>query len=143
MGNDSFLPLWWIIFVFLVVRWAIKISYFVQTWKFSKFRNSFLIIFLSFHGYIKLKVFLKDVKLQITTNKLIHIHRVKSVQIQSIFCSVFSPNAGKYGLEKTLYLDTFHAVIFLMDAKILTWRSEWLILIFKSFKLGFCPENCQ
>ena len=25
--------------------------------------------------------------------------------------SVFSPNAGKYGPEKTLYLDTFHAVL--------------------------------
>ena len=24
--------------------------------------------------------------------------------------SVFSPNTGKYGLEKTPYLDTFHAV---------------------------------
>ena len=23
---------------------------------------------------------------------------------------VFNPNAGKYGPEKTLYLDTFHAV---------------------------------
>ena len=27
------------------------------------------------------------------------------------YLSVFSPNAGKYGSEKTLYLDTFHAVI--------------------------------
>ena len=26
------------------------------------------------------------------------------------FWSVFSPNAGKYGLEKTPYLNTFHAV---------------------------------
>ena len=26
------------------------------------------------------------------------------------YLSVFSPNAGKYGQEKTLYLDTFHAV---------------------------------
>ena len=25
--------------------------------------------------------------------------------------SIFSPNAGKYGQEKTPYLDTFHAVI--------------------------------
>ena len=25
--------------------------------------------------------------------------------------SVFSPNAGKYGLEKTPYLDTFYAVV--------------------------------
>ena len=25
--------------------------------------------------------------------------------------SVFSPNAGKYGPEKTLYMDTFHAVL--------------------------------
>ena len=29
------------------------------------------------------------------------------------YLSVFSPNAGKYGLEKTPYLDTFHAVSFL------------------------------
>ena len=28
--------------------------------------------------------------------------------------SVFSPNAGKYGPEKTPYLDTFHAVITLL-----------------------------
>ena len=26
--------------------------------------------------------------------------------------SVFSPNVGKYGLEKSSYLDTFHAVVF-------------------------------
>ena len=26
------------------------------------------------------------------------------------YLSVFSPNAGKYGPEKTPYLDTFHAV---------------------------------
>ena len=58
---------------------------------------------------------------------------MKSVQIQGFFCSifshirteygeiqiislyteylsVFSPNVGKYGPEKTLYLDTLHAV---------------------------------
>ena len=35
-------------------------------------------------------------------------HCVKSVQIRSI--PVFSPNAGKYGPEKTPYLDTFQAV---------------------------------
>ena len=29
----------------------------------------------------------------------------------SPYLSVFSPNAGKYGLEKTPYLDTFHAVV--------------------------------
>ena len=27
------------------------------------------------------------------------------------FWSVFSPNAGKYGPEKTPYLDSFHTVI--------------------------------
>ena len=37
-------------------------------------------------------------------------HCVKSVQIRSFFWSVFSPNAGKYGSEKTPYLDTFHTV---------------------------------
>ena len=42
---------------------------------------------------------------------------VKSVQIQSLFWSVFSciwtefsPNTGKYGPEKIPYLDTFHVV---------------------------------
>ena len=37
-------------------------------------------------------------------------HCVKCVQIRSFFWSVFSPNAGKYGLEKAPYLDTFHSV---------------------------------
>ena len=27
------------------------------------------------------------------------------------YLSVFSPNVGKYGTEKTPYLDTFHAVV--------------------------------
>ena len=38
---------------------------------------------------------------------------MKIVQIRSFFWSVFSvfsPNAGKYGPEKTPYLDNFHAV---------------------------------
>ena len=30
------------------------------------------------------------------------------------YLSVFSPNAGKYGPEKTLYLDTFHTVVSLL-----------------------------
>ena len=34
---------------------------------------------------------------------------VKSVEIRSFLWSVFSPNEGKYGPEKTLYLGTFHA----------------------------------
>ena len=50
-------------------------------------------------------------------------HCVKSVQIRSIslysvrmrenteYLSVFTPNAGKYGPEKTPYLDTFRAVL--------------------------------
>ena len=40
-------------------------------------------------------------------------HCVKSVQIRSFsgrHFPVFSPNAGKYGPEKTLYFDTFHIV---------------------------------
>ena len=30
------------------------------------------------------------------------------------YLSVFSPNVGKYGLKKTPYLDTFHAVLCLL-----------------------------
>ena len=36
---------------------------------------------------------------------------MESFDRRSYFWSVFSPNAGKYGPEITLYLDTFHAVI--------------------------------
>ena len=52
------------------------------------------------------------------------MHYVKSVQIRSFASpcfpafglntekySLFNPNAGKYGPEKTPYLDTFHAVM--------------------------------
>ena len=39
------------------------------------------------------------------------IHCMKSMQIRSFFYFVFSPNAGKYGPEKTPYSDNFHAVI--------------------------------
>ena len=37
-------------------------------------------------------------------------HCVKSVQIRSFFLSVFSCIRTEYGLERTPYLDTFHAV---------------------------------
>ena len=42
------------------------------------------------------------------------VHCEKSVQIRSFFCPhfpvcIFSPNTGKYGPEKTPYLNTFHA----------------------------------
>ena len=37
-------------------------------------------------------------------------HYLKSVQIRSFFWSVFSPNAGKDGPEKTPYLDIFHGM---------------------------------
>ena len=40
-----------------------------------------------------------------------NIHRVKSVEIQSFLWSVFSHIWTEYGPEKTLYWDTFHAVI--------------------------------
>ena len=37
-------------------------------------------------------------------------HCVISVQIRSFFWSVFSRNTGKYGPERTPYLETFHVV---------------------------------
>ena len=47
------------------------------------------------------------------------MHCVKIAQIRSFFWSVFhiflysDPNSGKYGPEKTPYLDIFHAVMHL------------------------------
>ena len=67
-------------------------------------------------------------------------HCVKSVQIRNFsglyfslsdwtrrdnpYLSVFSPNVGKYGQEKTPYLNTFHAVEYL-------WGSLFLIKLRK------------
>ena len=62
---------------------------------------------------------------------------VKCVQIRSFFWSVFSrirteyreylsvssPNAGKYGLEKTPDLDTFHAVMWNVFDRCFYFRS--------------------
>ena len=99
MSNDSILPLWWIIFVFLVVRWAIKISYFVQTWKFSKFRNSFLIIFLSFHGYIKLKKTL-NFKLPQTSWFTFAVWKVSKYKVFSgLYLPAFRLNTEIYGVS--------------------------------------------
>ena len=43
---------------------------------------------------------------------LVHIFpHSGSIQRDTLYLSVFSPNAGKYGPEKTPYLDTSHAVI--------------------------------
>ena len=42
---------------------------------------------------------------------------MKSVQIRSFYgpyFTVFSPNTGKYGPEKTPYLGTFYAVLFML-----------------------------
>ena len=39
---------------------------------------------------------------------------VKDVQIRIFFWSIFSPNAGKYGREKTPCLDSFHVVYLLV-----------------------------
>ena len=43
------------------------------------------------------------------------------------YLSVFSLNVGKYGLEKTPYLDTFHAV--LKEEKIIAWLN-WCIWVY-------------
>ena len=41
---------------------------------------------------------------------LVSKHYVKSVRIRIFFWSVFSPNTGKYGPDKSPYLDTFYTV---------------------------------
>ena len=47
---------------------------------------------------------------------------------------VFSPNAGKYGVEKTPYLDTFHAVCCACNASPLFFLHTRLVFHSKYFK---------
>ena len=47
--------------------------------------------------------------------------------------SVFSPNAGKYGPEKTLYMDTFHAVLleaFATHINYLPTNTEYMSILY-------------
>ena len=46
----------------------------------------------------------------ITYNDCLHSSVPNCDCVKSVQISVFSPNTGKYGPEKTPYLDTFHAV---------------------------------
>ena len=57
----------------------------------------------------------------------VNFHCVKNVQIRSFFWSVFSRIRTEYGPEKTLYLDTFHAV-FCMDSWKIAWDSTWYVI---------------
>ena len=40
-------------------------------------------------------------------------------------CPVFSPNAGKCGPEITLYLDTFHALLYFLKKKHFLYFQKW------------------
>ena len=81
-----------------------------------------------------------------------YIQCVKSIQIRVFFLvsifphsqwirrdipylSVFNPNAGKYGPEKTPYLDTFRTVIPLN--KLILFRRKWCTLIFSGLRETF------
>ena len=59
------------------------------------------------------KKILQDGKMLTWEHYITNRHCVKSVQLRNFFWSVFSrirTDVGKYGPEKTPYLDTFHAV---------------------------------
>ena len=56
------------------------------------------------------------------------------------YLSVFSPNAGKYGPEKTPYLDTFHAVHALLHG-ILMSVLIFRVVIFQRIALRFIFEK--
>ena len=56
--------------------------------------------------------------------------------------SIFSPNAGKYGTEKTPYLDTFHTVLGLINPFHTTGLFLYFIKISENQKLK-TSENFQ
>ena len=76
--------------------------------------------------------------LQATVEKKNLKHCVKSVQIQFFsgpYFSVFSPNTGKYGPEKTPYLDAFLTVLISLykSVIILSYRIPQLSLACDKF----------
>ena len=72
------------------------------------------------------------------------MHCVKSVQIRSNFWSVFSCiglNTGKYIPEITLYLDTFHTVMFIMKYRTIMLKDSLFHFIVAIAFLSFCNEK--
>ena len=64
---------------------------------------------------------------------------MKSAQIRRFFWSVFSPfglNTGKYGPEKTAYLDTFHALPFVVIGPFLYLNGSFLHQVLKKWTIG-------
>ena len=53
------------------------------------------------------------------------------------YLSVFSPNAEKYGPEKTPYFDTFHAVILFAISHMLSEIKYFLFLFTPLFNLNY------
>ena len=49
--------------------------------------------------------------------KRLHDCTFGCVKSDTSYLSVFSPNAGRYGPEKTPYLDTFHTVLTIIEQK--------------------------
>ena len=65
---------------------------------------------------------------------------VNAVKIKiNLHISVFSPNTGQYGPEKSLYLDTFHAVKNLLLARCRAFEhaEPTIIYVIKIFHLHY------
>ena len=85
---------------FFICKKLIKLSAFVMTSRRCLFKLVPIVTFCSFNIY----------------RKIVAIDTAWKVSKYGIF---FGPNAGKYGLEKTPYLDTFHVMRVLSIEKIL------------------------
>ena len=63
------------------------------------------------------------------------------IRKDALYLSVFSPNTGEYGPEKTSYLDTFHAVrCFRNEGKFHKFKTKILVLGRGSFLLLHSPH---
>ena len=99
-----------------------------MSWSWFKFNNLALAVSMALKFYTSVAKVLK-INLEIVAgyNSYVYIsYRVKTVKGE--YLSVLSPNEGKYGLEKTSYLDTFHAVVWMKSLVLLPLFSYFQVL---------------
>ena len=99
-----------------------------MSWSWFKFNNLALAVSMALKFYTSVAKVLK-VNLEIVAgyNSYVYMsYRVKTVKGE--YLSVLSPNAEKYGPEKTLYLDTFHAVVRMKSLVLLPLFSYFQVL---------------
>ena len=114
----------------------------IKTYWIDSFHKLYTFLNINYSETIVVLIISSTVALTMAVSVLLEITTAWKVSKYGVFSDpyfpVFSPITGKYGLEKTPYLDTFHAVnILVRNEKIRTRVSDLIFFYFFSIWVFF------